>query len=253
MRRVKCVNDITLGSGYSSGGFISNTEVQGTIYAATQQQFLFRNTKMGSFVKGLWNFVFLGCQEAPQTNCGTEHDGIPATTIDKTPLIAEKPYITIDSQDKYYLKRPKYKTSTQGTDWHDDADVFDFSLVYVASDSDSAAVINAKLARGLHVVLQPGNYNLDDSLKMTIDGQVLLGLGMATLIPTNGNACIEISDGVDARIAGLLLEAGYTKSEQLLKWGTNTSKGNADAPGVISDVFGRVGGRSDSRYAEVST
>ena len=130
--------------------------------------------------------------------------------------------------------------------------MFDFSQVYVASDSDSAAVINGKLAEGLHVVLQPGNYNLEDSLKMAVDGQVLLGLGMATLTPTNGNACIEVSDGVDARIAGLLLGAGTTKSEQLLKWGSDTSKGNPDAPSVISDVFGRVGGRTDSAKEEVS-
>ena len=130
--------------------------------------------------------------------------------------------------------------------------MFDFSQVYVASDSDSASTINGKLAEGLHVVLQPGNYNLEDSLKISTNGQVLLGLGMATLTPTNGNACIEVSDGIDARIAGLLLGAGSTKSEQLLKWGTDTSMGNADTPGVISDVFGRVGGRNDSRYEEVT-
>jgi len=58
---------------------------------------------------------------------------------------------------------------------------------------------------------------------MNGQGQVLLGIGMATLTPTNGNACIEVGDGVDARIAGLLLGAGSTKSEQLLKWGTDPS------------------------------
>ena len=46
---------------------------------------------------------------------------------------------------------------------------------------------------------------------------------MATIIPTNGNSLIEVSDGVDARIAGLLLGAGSTKSEQLIKWGTDPS------------------------------
>ena len=75
---------------------------------------------------------------------------------------------------------------------------------------------------------------------------------MATLTPTNGNACIEVGDGVDARIAGLLLGAGSTKSEQLLKWGTDPTKGSSEAPGVISDVFGRVGGPNDSRYEEVT-
>ena len=87
---------------------------------------------------------------------------------------------------------------------------------------------------------------------MSTNGQVLLGIGMATLTPTNGNACIEVADGIDARIAGLLLGAGSTKSEQLLKWGTDPSQGNADAPGIISDVFARVGGRNDSRNEEVT-
>ena len=222
MRRSKCVSDITLGTGWSSGGYFSNVEVSGTIYAGSQQQYFFRNTKMGRFVKGGWNFVFVGCEGAPSTHCGTS-GGDPTTTIDQTPLIAEKPYITIDSSDKYYLKRPKYKSATQGTDWDDDADAFDFTQVYVASDADSAAVINGKLAEGLHVVLQPGNYNLEESLKMSVNGQVLLGIGMATLTPTNGNALIEVSDGIDARIAGLLLGAGSTKSEQLIKWGIDPS------------------------------
>ena len=75
---------------------------------------------------------------------------------------------------------------------------------------------------------------------------------MATLTPTKGNACIEVSDGIDARIAGLLIGAGSIKSEQLLKWGTEPTKGSSEAPGVISDVFGRVGGPNDSRYEEVS-
>ena len=76
---------------------------------------------------------------------------------------------------------------------------------------------------------------------------------MATLVSTNGNACVEVADGIDARIAGLLLEAGKTKSDTLLKWGTDPSKGNESAPGVISDVFARVGGRNNSDLYEVTT
>lgn len=64
---------------------------------------------MGRFEKGGWNFVFVGCEGAPDSHCGT--DGIPATTIDQTPIIAEKPYIVLD-QDKYFLKRPKYRTNS---------------------------------------------------------------------------------------------------------------------------------------------
>ena len=36
MRRTRIVGDITLGQGYSSGGYLANSEVTGTIYAASQ-------------------------------------------------------------------------------------------------------------------------------------------------------------------------------------------------------------------------
>ena len=35
MRRSKCVGDITLGTGWSSGGYIANTEVTGAITAGS--------------------------------------------------------------------------------------------------------------------------------------------------------------------------------------------------------------------------
>ena len=254
MRRTRVVGDITLGTGWSSGGYLANSEVTGTIYAGSQQQWFNRNVKMGRFVKGAWNFVFVGCEGAPASHCGTSGGAAPATTIDQTPIMAEKPYITIDDNGSYQLNVPHYKTDSRGPDFDGaNATAVDFSSVYVASDSDSASTINSKLQQGLHVVLQPGIYQLDEALKVETDGQVVLGLGMATLIATNGNACIEVADGIDARIAGLLLQAGETKSDALLRWGTDPSQGKPDAPGVISDVFVRVGGRNDSRSSEVST
>jgi hypothetical protein len=44
-------------------------------------------------------------------------------------------------------------------------------------------------------------------------------MGMATLIPTNGNAAIEVSNVDGVRIAGLLLEAGFGATESLLTFG----------------------------------
>jgi len=87
------------------------------------------------------------------------------------------------------------------------ADIIDFNNVYVASASDTAATINAKLSQSdiYAVVFQPGIYNLEESIKVVKDGTVLLGLGMATLIPTNGTAAIEVGDLADVRIAGVLL------------------------------------------------
>jgi len=47
-------------------------------------------------------------------------------------------------------------------------------------------------------------------------------------------------DGV--RVAGVLLQAGSKRSDVLLEWGTEIYGGDASNPGVLSDVFVRVGG-----------
>jgi len=63
--------------------------------------------------------------------------------------------------------RPKLETNKVGhTPLWDNADEIDFSNVFVASESDTAATINSKLAEGLHIVFQPGNYNLTDTIKV---------------------------------------------------------------------------------------
>ena len=43
--------------------------------------------------------------------------------------------------------------------------------------------------------------------------QVLLGLGMATLVPAQGGAAIEVADVLGVRVAGVLLQA--SKSHEL--------------------------------------
>ena len=49
--------------------------------------------------------------------------------------------------------------------------------VYVAREGDTAADINAKLSQGLHVVLTPAIYQIEEPLRLEHDGQILLGLG----------------------------------------------------------------------------
>jgi len=141
---------------------------------------------------------------------------------------------------------PKYETNkVKHTENWQNADERDFKDVYVASPSDSASTINKKLSDGRDVVLQPGIYHLDHALYLNHKNQVLLGIGMASLIPTRGNACVEVGNVTGVRVAGLLLEAGTTKSDNLLKWGTRNT-GSSSAPGVMSDVFARVGGPTRS-------
>jgi len=89
----------------------------------------------------------------------------------------------------------------------------------VANEKDSAATITSKLDSGLHVVLQPGNYYLADSIRVNKPNAVILGIGMATLISNNGKPCIEVGNVEGVRVAGMLLQAGVKKTPTLLKWG----------------------------------
>jgi len=71
---------------------------------------------------------------------------------------------------------------------------------------------------------------------VTNPSQVVLGLGFATLVaPSNGDPCVAVSpSATNARIAGLLLEAGPHATTSMLV---------VDGAGaVLTDVFVRVGG-----------
>lgn len=126
-----------------------------------------------------------------------------------------------------------------------------FENVYVAKNaSDTAESINAKLAEGLHLVLTPGIYRLDAPLQVAQKGQVVLGLGLATLVPTAGTSAITVAAVDGVRVAGLLIQAGEKESPTLLEWGDEGYAGDATDPGVISDVFVRVGGPEPPEVAE---
>lgn len=97
--------------------------------------------------------VFVGDTNAPESHCGLD-DTPPATTIEKTPIIVEKPYIVSNGNKGYSLMVPRVEKDKVGaTPGFENADEVPFDQVYVASDSDSAETINAKLEEGLHLIL----------------------------------------------------------------------------------------------------
>ena len=87
MRRVNIdgnlvLDDDTSGnttSNWSSGGFISDSVVTGQVNSGTQQQFLMRNDKLGSWTGSNWNMVFVGSTgvPAPELPEPAGHDGEP--------------------------------------------------------------------------------------------------------------------------------------------------------------------------------
>jgi hypothetical protein len=159
---------------------------------------------MGRWDGGGWNMVLVGNTNPPSAHCGTS-GGSPFTIVENTPSIAEKPYI-IKTDSGYSLMVPKLEQNKKGTtpNWENAYEV-PFSQIYVASDTDSAATINSKLDQGLHIVLQPGIYNLEDSLYVKNHDTIIFGMGMATLIPTTGKQAIVVGKLEGVKIAGIIL------------------------------------------------
>ncbi|MDR0286071.1 MAG: 5'-nucleotidase C-terminal domain-containing protein, partial [Propionibacteriaceae bacterium] len=113
----------------------------------------------------------------------------------------------------------------------------------VAKPADSVATINAALAAGLNLLLTPGVYNLAAPINVTKAGTVVLGLGLATLTATAGNAVLTTADVPGIDIAGLTIDAGEVNSPVLVQIGTPGSTADLSAdPVALQDVFFRVGG-----------
>lgn len=105
----------------------------------------------------------------------------------------------------------------------------------------------------------PGEFFLTKTLVVRNPNQVILGLGLATLVaPKDGTPCIQVkSDTPGVRIAGIMMEASVLDhtlvdgSKSFLEVGdvggdknSNESKEN---PVVITDIFCRIGGSNLDR------
>ena len=90
---------------------------------------------------------------------------------------------------------------------------------YVARPGDSAKAINAQLARGKHLLLTPGIYDVDRSIDVKRPGTVVLGMGHATLTAVGGAVPLEVADRAGIVIAGVTIDAGTVESPALLRVG----------------------------------
>jgi hypothetical protein len=267
LRRMIVDGDLLLGTAadtQGSGGYVSGVRLTGRLNMTMQQQWITRNCEIGERGVSFFqdpprsvNFVYVGTTGAPHpTKACTNSGANPVSpspqqlVADTAPVSVEKPYITIDeATGKYSLVTPRAKTETRGVQWAAssaaDAYVDGFEAVFVATNATAVAVINAKLAQGLHVILTPGIYLLPEPIRIgraASPYQVLLGLGLATLVPQNGGAAVEVGDAPGVRVAGLLLQAGPKTSRVLISVGSSPSAGLAANPTLLADVFARVGG-----------
>ena len=243
LRRVHVKGDIHLDDGgWSSGGFIADSLVDGQIVSGSQQQFLTRNDDQ-TWAGSNWNMVFVGDGTPP---AGT-WPSPPYTTTKATPVIREKPFLYLDDAGDYLVMVPALKKASVGHSWASGAppgSPLSIDQFYLAKPGmDTAATMNAALAGGKHLILTPGSYHLESSLQITRAGTIVMGLGFATLIPDSGTPVLSIADVDAVTLSGLLLEAGPTSSPTLLELGgPGSTADHSAAPTAVFDVHCRIGG-----------
>ncbi|HEY4460424.1 MAG TPA: coagulation factor 5/8 type domain-containing protein [Pseudonocardiaceae bacterium] len=242
-RRIYLLGNLKLDDGaWSSGGFIADCQITGQITSGTQQQWLTRNSVIGGWVGSNWNFVYVGVANSPSTTFPTP----PYTSIPHTPVIAEKPFLYIDGTGAWQVFVPAVRENSQATSWEarkPAGTAIPISEFFIAKPGATAADFNAALAAGKNLIITPGIYQLDDSIKVTRPNTVILGLGYATLQPNNGVAAIDVADVDGVHVAGLLVQAGPTVSDALVRFGPTGCRGNhQNNPSTLHDVFVRIGG-----------
>jgi len=245
LRRVHVKGNLAFSDGgWSSGGFMADCKIDGQVHSGTQQQWLSRNDDWGSWMGGAWNMVFVGVVNPPTGTWPAK----PYTVIAQTPLIREKPYLFIDGDGHYFVMVPNLETNdTRGVTWSKGATPgipLSIGRFYLAHpETDNAASINTALSQGKNLLLTPGIYHLETSIRVTRPDTVVLGLGYPTLVPDQGTPAMVVSDVDGVKVGGILFQAGATNSTTLLQVGASgSSVFHATDPLFFYDIFCRVGG-----------
>ncbi|MFF0889733.1 coagulation factor 5/8 type domain-containing protein [Streptomyces sp. NPDC003456] len=229
------------GYGWSSGGYIADSRIDGQVQPYSQQQWYTRDSAIGGWLNGVWNMVFSGVEGAPAQGFPNP----PYTTLTTTPVSREKPFLCL-SGGEYRVFLPEKRTNARGVTWGSGTPrgtSLPLSRFYVAKPGVSAATLNQALSEGLHLLLTPGIYHLDRTVRVDRAGTVVLGLGYATLIPDNGVTALKVADVDGVRLAGFLIDAGPVNSPTLLEVGpAGASRDHSADPTTVQDVFIRIGG-----------
>lgn len=243
-RRMHIYGNIVLHQhhGWASGGWMSDSVVDANVDSGSQQQWISRNSEWESWTGSNWNMVFVGIPHPPQG----EWPNPPYTKVDVTPVVREKPFLEVDANGKWSVRVPALQRNSSGITWHSGSTPgrsIPLEQFYVAQPGTTAASINAQLAQGKHLLFTPGIYDLSESIRVTRPETVVLGLGFATLRPTQGAAAMTVADADGIDIGGLLFDAGPESSPVLLDVGPEGSSSRHEKnPVVLHDVFFRVGG-----------
>ena len=253
--------DYCSGPSFASGGYIADSRA-GTVVNGSQQQWYARNSQVGVWSNAVWNQVFSGMNftgDPAAVPVDASYPDPPYTVLERTPLSREKPYLYVDSKGKYLVRVPSTRKDTSGISWATgmtpgrSIPIRDF---FIADPSDSVQEINKQLARGKHLILTPGVYDVGRSIQVKRADTVVLGMGLATLTAVNGATPLTIADTPGVIVAGVTIDGGEVESPVLLQVGKPNgnrgdrkhqghkghNKSDPRNPTTLSDVYFRIGG-----------
>ena len=230
------------GNGWSSGGFIANSKIDGIINPGTQQQFLMRNDTFDSWTHSNMNMVFEGCVgETPE---GTWIES--RTTIQEQSLdVIEKPYLVFDNQKGFGVMAFDNLISHVGHNWSNDNGTFiPLSEFKILTPEDDAKTINNVFKNNKYVIFTPGIYSIDKTLEVIQDNSIIFGLGYATLSAKDNVEKIMSIKSKDNKICSLLFQSETNTKNYLV-----LEENNDNQKTLLSDLFFRVGGHTTTNVS----
>ncbi|MDQ2816206.1 MAG: adenylyl cyclase [Actinomycetota bacterium] len=237
--------DYCASNNYASGGFIADSKVSGALDFYGNQQYMVRNSAIGGAngcPQGLWNMVYSGVQGAPSPVFTGQCE--QNTVLPTSPVTEEEPFLSTDSGGNYNVFVPAVQANSSGPSWASGQEAgssIPLSKFFVANPATPTLAITLALALGKDLILTPGVYDLSQPIVVSRPGTVVLGLGLATLVPQHGQAAMIVLPNRGVKLSGLIIDAGPVNSPVLLSVGLPGSSSASD-PDLIQDVFFRIGG-----------
>jgi len=237
--------DYCAANNFASGGFIADSKVSGALDFYGNQQYMVRNSDIGGAngcPQGLWNMVYSGVQGAPSPVFTGQCE--QNTVLSASPVTQEEPFLFTDSSGNYNVFVPATQHNSSGPSWASGQEAgtsLPLSKFFVASPATPTLAISVALALGKNLILTPGVYNLNLPIVVSRPDTVVLGLGLATLVPQHGNAAMIVLPNRGVKLSGLIIDAGPVNSPVLLSVGL-PGPSSASDPDLVQDVYFRIGG-----------
>jgi hypothetical protein len=241
------------GPQFASGGFVADSQFTGgTIVNGSQQQFIVRNSNLDGWSNGVWNQVFSGDNGAPAQAFGVPGGAGPYTTLATSPVTQEEPFLYHASDGSYRVFVPAVQRDSAGPTWTTGPAAgtsVSVSRFFIATPGTPVGQINGALASGRNLILTPGVYHLKQAIAVRRADTIVLGLGVATLIPDRGNAAVHVASVPGVKLSGLMVDAGPVNSPVLMQIGSHPG-GRSGDPTLLQDVYFRIGGAEPGKATD---